>query len=464
MLSATEKIGFASFRPCVFFILAVAVAACAQDMEGDSNSQPMQKLSLQAAIRQALENNHQLKASSHSVSAQREDIGIARSYMLPRIAFDESLTRTDTPGYAFSYKMNQGRLTTADMAGAPATFNDPGYINDYQTSFSVEQPIFAPQAMAGIDMSQKRFDAAAEGFGRTREQIAFSVAQSYFAVHTAGELVDAALKGVDDANEHLRISKVRYDSGLGLHSDTLRASTSLKESQQKLITAGKDLNLAQRTMGLLLGTQQSVNIEDNALEINVKQIQYYIAAAVSRGDIKSAKHSIEAAKKNVDFASAEYLPVLGVKGSYQLDDHSSMLGSEGDSWMGVLFMRWYLFDGFRRDHQQAKAKFQVAQAKESLLELEDAISYRIYQAYLTIDEMHKNVLLAKSSLETANEGVRLVRERYENSLSPLVDLLDAQLMLDHARTNLAIKENQYRIAGISLYFESGTILKELGIE
>ena len=57
-----------------------------------------------------------------------------------------------------------------------------------------------------------------------------------------------------------------------------------------------------------------------------------------------------------------------------------------------------------------------------------------------------------------------MRSRFENSLSPIVDLLDVQLSVDHARANVVAKENEYRLAVIRLAYESGTILEDLGVK
>ncbi|MGD0282286.1 MAG: TolC family protein, partial [Dissulfurispiraceae bacterium] len=94
----------------------------------------------------------------------------------------------------------------------------------------------------------------------------------------------------------------------------------------------------------------------------------------------------------------------------------------------------------------------------------DTVSFKVYESYLGIDEAKKNLELSRSELKAAEEGKRLVQVRYENSLSPLVDLLDTQASLDHARANLVVRENDYRIAVANLCYESGTILKDLNIE
>jgi outer membrane protein TolC len=75
--------------------------------------------------------------------------------------------------------------------------------------------------------------------------------------------------------------------------------------------------------------------------------------------------------------------------------------------------------------------------------LEQEIQFRVNEAYIRIREREKTVSLAKTALADSEEALRLVRTRYENSLAPMVDLLDTQLMLDNARVRLIEAENEY---------------------
>jgi hypothetical protein len=46
----------------------------------------------------------------------------------------------------------------------------------------------------------------------------------------------------------------------------------------------------------------------------------------------------------------------------------------------------------------------------------------------------------------------------------LVDLLDAQVSLDQARTNVLVREKEQQLAALNLCFQSGIILQELGVD
>jgi outer membrane protein len=446
------------------FLGAVVRADTALPGRQDINYPALEKMSLKAAVVAALANNHQIKAFAYSVSAACEDVGIARGNLLPNVALEESFTRTNTPAYVFSSKLNQGTFTSADLAGAPSTFNNPGYLNNYQTVFSVQQPIFEQKSSIGVNMAKDEFSAKGQEFERKKEQIVFNVVQAFLMVQTAKEQSAAAASAVNDAKEHLRISTLRYDANLGLYSDTLRASTAVKGAEQKLVSAQKNVDLAKRSLGMLLGRRGSIDADGNVPPIELKDVEYYTSVALSRKDLKAMQTRWDNAKRNIDLAHAGYLPVLGVRGAYQLDDQDAPFGSEGDSWLGTVFLRWDLFDGLRREHESSKARHQAGQVRENLLELENAISYKVYEAYLTVNEAVRKVELSQSALKNAAEGRRLVRSRYENSLSPLVDLLDAQIMLDDARANAVANDNEYRLALANLSFESGTIMRDFDLE
>jgi outer membrane protein len=420
------------------------------------------KLSLEEAIRIALKNNHQIKALMNSVLAEGSDVGISRSYLLPNINLEEKFVRTNNPTDVFSIKLNQERFSMSDFK--IPNLNNPDPVSDFQTTFSVEQPVLAIKELLTLKSSNKNFQAASEEFNRKKEAVAFGVVQSYIRVRIAKEFVGVAERAIDDAKENLRIAESRYKKGLGLFSDTLRASTSVTQSEQQLVSAIKDLKVAKRALGVILGMTESVDVDDKPIDISLADIDYYTEKSLSRKDIQSMESRYEGAKLNVRAYESAYIPTVGVGGTYQLNDQNAPFGAEGNSWFVMAFLRWEIFNGGKREYERARAKHKAAEAKEQLDGLKNTVSFKVFQSYLAVEEAQKNVELAESSLRTAEEGTRLVKLRYKNSLSPFVDLLNAQVNLDRTRANSVAKRNEYKLAIAALSFESGTILKDLGIE
>ena len=63
-------------------------------------------------------------------------------------------------------KINQGNFTTADLQGAPETFNNPDPISDFQTGITLTQPIYSRRAILGVKMA--RDEAGAVSLDRER--------------------------------------------------------------------------------------------------------------------------------------------------------------------------------------------------------------------------------------------------------------------------------------------------------
>lgn len=424
-----------------------------------------QQFSLTGAVRYALENNDELRAAGFALEAGYQDIGIAKSSLAPHVAFEERAMRTNNPGYVLSLKLDQHQFSAQDLAGAPNTFNVPEAINDFQSTFVFEQPLLSRKADLGIAAARQESAAQAADYRRKRQEIALKVIQTFLSVQTDARYINANQKTLEDAQEHLRVATSRYKAGLGLYSDTLRAGTAVTDAEQRLVSAQKNYNVAKRQLGLIIGLEGSADILDAPPSSpSVKPISYYNSVALTRPDIASLELRHKNAQTSLELAQAGYLPVLGIGGSYQLNDRNRIFGSEGESWQVMAFLRWSVFDGDKTGSEIRKAKLKQREAGEYLSGMKKSVLFKVFDAYLSVDEAAKNVELARASVTSAEEGKRLIEMRYNASLSPIVDLLDAQSNLDNARANLVARENAYQLAVAVLDFESGIILKSLAIE
>lgn len=438
-------------------IAVIILAACA------SNSPAQEKvLSLKEALEYSMNGNPEIRAAGKGLLVQQEEIGIARGFLLPKVTFEERFMRTDNPTYVFMAKLNQGRFASQDF-DIPS-LNSPSAVNDFQTGLSLEQPLFAPKAMIGIDMAKKEFAAKNEELERKKEDVAFHVLKAYLGIQTAKAYESIAEKGIEDAREHVRIAESRYNASLGLYSDTLRAKVALSSAEERLVTAKKSFSVAKRALGLMLGLVESVDVTEERPVFDLKSFEYYSDLSLSRKDLKSLETRYKNAENMLKMADAGYYPTVGVGGTYQMNDHSKPFGAEGQSWQVAAFLRWEIFDGTRREHEKQKAIAKIAETGEYLDGMKKALSFNVYEAYLGVDEAKKGLELAKSALEAAEEGKRLVMARYENSLSTIVDLLDVQTSLDASRANVIEREGAYLSAMANLGFQSGSILKDLGVE
>jgi outer membrane protein TolC len=455
-----RKIISISTRAVIALAISLSLYVCPGYSE--PTEQPSNVITLNEAIAAALKDNHRVRAGKWAVEALKKDVSIAWGSLLPKIEIEEAYTNTNNPTYFFMSKLDQGRFTTDDLSA----LKDPAPINNYRTNFQFEMPVFSMKAYIAIGMAALRAEGRAHEQTRLEETIVLNVFKAYTGVKTAKAYKAAASKGLEDAAEHLRIARARLAAGTGLHSDLLQAQAALSEAQMRVVTAGKNLNLAKRSLGLMIGSGESYDSADEKFTFTAAALDEYLSknGALRRADVLAMEKNHETAKKSVELAKAQYLPTIALGGSYQLNEHRYPFGDEGKSYQIGVFMKLNVFDGMRRESQWAKARFEAAEAAEHLEGMKKQAAYEVYEAFMSVDEAQKRLYLSRNTLSAAEEGLRLIEKRYANSLAPMVSLLDAQAALDKARADAAAAEGQYLVSVALLEYTGGRIFEFFGID
>ncbi len=414
---------------------------------------------LQEAFELALAGNPRLVAVESSLAAGRENAGKARGSLLPKVTLEERYVRTDNPTFAFSSKLNQGRFTAADFD--LASLNEPGAIDDFATSLSFEQALYSREASVAVAMARTSSEALEMEYRRAREQVLLEVLQAFISGRTARGHLEVALKGLEDARTHLEVTRSRVDTGLGLESDLLRARVSVSEAEERLLSARKNVTLADRALGLVLGLDGPAQASPEDVPApDLKELEYYEAAAAGRSDLGAMARRVHNAELNISMATAPFSPTVGLGGAYQLNSHRAPFDQEGDSYHVMAFVRWDLYTGGRKTHAASEARYGLKEAEAAYSGLKKEINYRINEAYLAVLEASGSAELSSSRVSLAEEVARLLDTRYENSLATVVELLDAQTALDAARANLVERNNAYLISLARLMFQSGLVEQE----
>jgi outer membrane protein TolC len=439
----------------VLLILTVFIMAEVIPFQGWAGSDV---LTFRQALDTALANNPVLRAGGWEVSFRKEKAKGQTGNLFPRLRLEEGISLTDNPTYGFMAKLNQERFSQSDFI--ISRLNDPDDVTDYHTSIRLEQPLFAPRLYLGKLIAEKELDAARKSLEHLREEIALKVFRSYIAVQTSERYIDTARKALDEARAHLRMAESRFRAGTALSSDVLRAKVSVKNAEAALISAESDHEVARRSLSLVVGLDEIGEIGRERPALKMKSLDFFISASNSRKDLAALETGISKAKDAVSLERSSFLPEVSLAASYDLNDHRSIFGDEGRSYMAGVYLKWNILDlpSYYRV-SQARAMKHAAEEKRNALRSE--IRFRVREAYARAGENRKRIELAQAMVAEAEESARIVKRRYENSLALLVDLLDTQTMLDRARADLVRAENDYMNSLAELYFRSGILLKAL---
>ena len=101
--------------PFKFVLAAMAVLLFLQAASAQQAVEPS-SLTLEQAVKMALERNPLRKAALADTKAASADVREARSVPMPRLTFSETATRGNDPVYVFGSKLRQQRFASADFA------------------------------------------------------------------------------------------------------------------------------------------------------------------------------------------------------------------------------------------------------------------------------------------------------------------------------------------------------------
>jgi outer membrane protein TolC len=422
------------------------------------------RLNLKDAILMAVEKNNRVRAAGFDAEAARQGIAIATARYLPSIFFEESFNISNSPTQTFMMKLDEGRFTQNDFL--INNLNNPDTQHDFKTAFTIRQPIYNPTISPARQIAVKESEIQDTRYNESKQQTAFKVFKLYLDIQKAQARLLSTEQAVSDAREHLRLAGVLNKTGAGLRSDELRARTHLSMNEQQLISARNDLEIAGMELANVIGLKDSDSIEVTDTKIVAVPLpqaaEGLVATALdNRTEMKIVQAGYEKANAAVRLAYSTYLPTVGAFASYQMNSRDTPFGTDNDSWSAGVAFSWQLFDGFKRYRERDKAVAEKSAAAELHEHARREAGLRVRESYLRSEEMYKRLEVAANTLLDAEETVRLLARRFENSLATMVELLDAQTALNQTRANLLDSEANFALSRGYVYFTAGTFLKEM---
>jgi outer membrane protein len=439
----------------LLFLWVVPVGA-AQPPEAE---QTKSSLTLEQAVQKALVSSPRVNAAQSQLEASEARLAGVRSGLFPKLDVNEEFSRTNNPVGAFSAKLNQGAFTRADFD--PSVLNSPNALNNFATTFSVTLPLF-DSGQTWIGLSQAGLDkrAAAMAATRTRQEVIAETVIAYTGVQVAQESLRVVEQALDTARANMKLVRSRLESGFVVKSDLLRAEVRVAELEQAQVEGRSQAEIAAAALNAAMGlpvetafrlaTPLEVGPEvQESLEIWTRR------ALEQRPDLEQVKYREKIAAEEVSKSKAAHLPSLHLTGNYQLN--SEDLSDTAESYGVGAMVRFNLFNGYniQAKVEEARSGLRHAQAMARLMEL--AVTMETKQAFLQAQSSWQRIHVARAAVSQAEEGLRIVRNRYENGLYTIVNLLDGEVALQQTRSNYVGALRDFAVARVRLFLAAGVL-------
>lgn len=422
---------------------------------------PAQPLTLGETIAAALKHNPQVVAARHEVAAAGFQVTNARSGFLPQLYLSESFNRTNSPLWAFGTKLNQGVIEATDFD--PDQLNEPDAINNFNTALSLTWNVFdGGQTWIGWRQAQQGQQAADLSLQRSEQQIIAQAAKAYVGLMLAVENHVVIVQSLETARAHLKLVQDRFRSGISVKSDVLRAQVRIADLEQKRLMAHSRIQVAQAMLHAVMGQPDTGRIApatpfERCVAPKENLAQWIDRALEKRPDLKQLDIQEAIADKGVDRARANHWPTLALQGSYELN--SEDFSESEDNYTVGAVLRMNLYSGQRISSQTAAAKAMVAKVQSLRKGFELNVRLETQRAFYQAQSSWQSIAVARSAVVQAEEGLRIVGNRYGSGLLTIVDLLDSQVALQQARIQVFKALHDYKVARIELALAAGSIDK-----
>jgi len=431
-------------------IAAGFLALCASPTQAEPYS-------LEQAIDYALTHNPELRAVRAGVAAAGANAKAATGARLPELNFNYIARRSDNPLDAFADKLNTRRVDPATDFSADA-LNHPGTSTLHSSGLSLQWPLYTGgRTSATIREAQQNDKAAQLDFVRAQQIIAFQTLQAYRMAQAAADALAIADDAVRAAEAHANTTAKLLRERRIVASDKLSADVNLALIQSQRERAAthhsNTLSRLKLVMGLPLDTEVTLTpwTEDNEAPAPESLETIELRALGLRPDVLAQQAVWEANRARVQGARAAHKPQVNVIASESWYDDNLSFDNNSRRLMGVVSAN--LYRGGRDTHQISAASHQANAAEMRLEALRQQARHEVREAYQALSEARARVAICADNIGKAKRSVELVRGRYGEGRTILIDLLQAERVLVEARNeklsatlNLSVAEAALRLA------------------
>ncbi len=392
------------------------------------------KLTLQKAIAQALQNNLNIKIEQADVGIADTEIGIAKSELLPQIHASSSLSLTD-------------ELTTLSRQGTQGRAN-------LFLSGKLSQIIFAEPLLANLAVQKMLKESEEKQLLQTQLDVVIDVTNAYMNILFAKSNLDIQQQNVERNKENYDISKAKESIGYTGASDINRWNAELANANIELNNAFAGLRQAKFQLNQLLNRPINEAVDIAEATIAESMLIFSDERMIFINDYgsldKFSNFLVAYAKDNLPELAqidlglriqerlqlsrkrALYLPTLAASGSankilgrFDIPEGLPDVGL-ATTWDIGLGVSYPIFQGNNRKKLIEQSKLSVIQLRDTRKNTENQLELLVRANLENVGASYSRMELAQTAADASRKNYEIVQDAYSAGQSNITTLIDAQ--------------------------------------
>ncbi len=424
-----------------------------------------QTLSLEDCIQIGLNNKSTLRSSLSGKSSAEQSVKTSFSNLLPSVGFSGNLNRTYFP------ERNTIAMNFENYLADTSSFT---HSQNMSVGISVTQKVYdGGQTINQVKQAKSLFQMARFSYQSARLRIIRDIIHGYFEFLKANELKGVAGQNLSLSEKQLDLVKTKFSLGAVKKTDLLKGKVTRGQAQSEFLRSDQALRSARRnffhTMGIADGREQFMHFTKDILTYQLPEKEKILIIIEEKNpDLLSQQSQIQSAKLNYMITRGRKLPHIDAGLNY------SVMGENSQEWMDNLKEDWNLgvniavsiplYTGNSLSSQIEQKRIEWNQTTDDYTSLKENLNVRALDLLEILNQYSDILPIHSQVVESAQEDLILVQEKYSLGAATILEVLDAQVSLNLAKTTWVNMKFDFWISATSLKALTGELNTDFGMK
>ena len=398
------------------------IALCIVLCSGVVSSQTVKRtLTVADMFSLAEANNATMRTFATQVEVAEAKVAESKAQRLPEISAMLSLSYND-----------EGRVMDRDFTNWISA-EIPAFGNAFH--LDVSQPIYTGGAItSGINLAKLEKEMALIDQSKNRQDVRYGLVDCYLALYKLSNSEQVLRNNIALTQDLIANAKSRAEQGTILKNDVTRYELQLKNQQLKLATVEGARSVVNHKLCTELGLDENTIIEVDTAVIAqeltpMSSAEWQNLAMTESHGIKQSALAVKMSLEQEKLCRSERLPHVALIASDVLNGPITIevppINKNINYWYVGVGISYNVSSLFKSNKKLRRTQLETRHAQERMQTEREGVENAVFAEYTNLQTAYVDLNTQTKSVELALQNYNVTRNRYENDLALLTDMVDA---------------------------------------